>query len=87
MAVAVGVIERLKARPGEDIIKYGNSRLDRTLLKAHLVDDLRRLEITPAMVGTGERRFEEVDTSSAELALNDIRNLANSSVILTYVPS
>jgi dihydrofolate reductase len=37
----VGSIERLKAQPGKDLIKYGTSRLDATLLRAHLVDELR----------------------------------------------
>jgi hypothetical protein len=40
----------------------------------------------PVVVGTGQRLFEDVDTSSLELTLTDVRKLANS-VILTYVPS
>ena len=82
----VGEIERLKAQPGKDLIKYGTSRLDDTLLRAQLVDEIR-LWIMPAVVGTGQRLFEDVDTSSLELTLTDVRKLANSSVILTYVPS
>ena len=82
----VGEIERLKAQPGKDLIKYGTSRLDDTLLRAQLVDEIR-LWIMPAVVGTGQRLFEGVDTSSLELTLTDVRKLANSSVILTYVPS
>jgi hypothetical protein len=41
----------------------------------------------PVVVGTGQRLFEEVDTSSLNLTLTDVRKLANSSAILTYVPS
>ena len=41
----------------------------------------------PVVVGTGQRLFEDVDTSSLELTLTDVRKLANSSVILTYAPS
>jgi hypothetical protein len=37
------------------------------------------------VVGTGQRLFEDVDTSSLELTLTDVHKLANSSVILTYV--
>ena len=37
----VAAIEQLKAQPGKDLIKYGTSRLDDTLLRAHLVDELR----------------------------------------------
>jgi len=82
----VGDIERLKAQPGKDLIKYGTSRLDGTLLRARLVDELR-LWIMPVVVGTGQRLFEDVDTSSLKLALTDARKLANGSAILTYVPN
>jgi dihydrofolate reductase len=79
----VGAIERLKAQPGKDLIKYGTSRVDDTLLRARLVDEVR-LWVMPVVVGTGQRLFEDVDTSSMELTLTDVRKLANSSVILTY---
>ena len=81
----VGDIERLKAEPGRDLIKYGTSRLDDSLLRAHLVDELR-LWIMPVVVGAGQRLFEDVDTSSLRLALTDARKFANGSAILTYVP-
>jgi dihydrofolate reductase len=82
----VGDIARLKAQPGNDLIKYGTSRLDDMLLRAHLVDELR-LWIMPVVVGTGQRLFEDVDTSSLKLALTDTRKLANGSAILTYLPN
>jgi dihydrofolate reductase len=82
----VGTIERLKAQPGKDLIKYGTSRLDDTLLRANLVDALR-LWIMPVVVGSGQRLFEEVDTSSLHLELADVRQLAGGSVVLTYIPS
>jgi dihydrofolate reductase len=82
----VGAIEQLKAQSGKDLIKYGTSRLDATLLRAHLIDELR-LWIMPVVVGTGQRLFEDVDTSSLQLQLADVRKLANDSAILTYVPS
>ena len=81
----VGAIERLKAQPGKDLIKYGTSRLDDTLLRAHLVDELR-LWVMPVVVGAGRRLFEDVDTSAVDLTLADVRKLANNSAILTYVP-
>jgi dihydrofolate reductase len=81
----VGAIERLKAQPGKDLIKYATSRVDATLLQARLVDELR-LWILPVAVGTGQRLFEDVDTSSLDLTLADVRKLANGSAILTYVP-
>jgi dihydrofolate reductase len=82
----VTAIQDLKAQPGKDLIKYGNSRLDATLLRAQLVDELR-IWIQPVVVGSGQRIFEEVDASSLTLTLTDMRKLGNGSAILTYVPS
>jgi dihydrofolate reductase len=82
----VDAVEQLKGQPGKDLIKYGTSRLDATLLRAHLIDELR-LWIMPVVVGTGQRLFEDVDTSSLHLQLADVRKLANDSVILSYLPS
>jgi dihydrofolate reductase len=79
----VGAIEQLKAEPGKDLIKYGTSRLDATLLGAHLVDELR-LWVMPVVVGSGQRLFEGVDPSSFQLTLTDVRQLANGSAILRY---
>jgi dihydrofolate reductase len=81
----VDAIERLKAQPGKDLIKYGTSRLDATLLQAHLVDELR-LWIQPVVVGSGQRLFEGIDPSTLHFELADVRKLANNSVILTYIP-
>ena len=81
----VADIQRLKAQPGKDLIKYGTSRTDDTLLRAGLIDELR-LWVMPAVVGAGQRLFEDVDTSSVQLRLTDVRKLANGSVILTYRP-
>lgn len=82
----VGAIERLKAQPGKDLIKYGTTRLDATLLRAHLVDELR-LWIMPVVAGTGQRLFEDVDISSLHLELADVRKLPGGSAVLTYLPS
>jgi len=82
----IGAIEQLKAQPGKDLIKYGTSRLDATLLGAHLIDELR-LWIMPVVVGTGQRLFEGIDASSLDLELTDARKLDGGSVILNYLPS
>jgi len=82
----VGAIEQLKAQPGKDLFKMGTGRVDDTLLRARLVDELR-LWVMPVVVGSGQRLFEDVDTSSLKLELTAVRKLANSSVILTYTPS
>jgi dihydrofolate reductase len=81
----VGAIERLKAQPGKDLIKYGTSRVDDTLLRAGLVDELR-VWVMPVVVGNGQRMFEDVDASSLKLTLTDVRKLGNGSVVLTYIP-
>ena len=82
----VTAIRDLKAQPGKDLIKYGNSRLDATLLRAQLVDELR-LWIMPVVVGSGQRIFEDVEASSLKLTLTDASKLRNGSVVLTYTPS
>jgi dihydrofolate reductase len=82
----VGAIERLKAEPGKDLIKYGLSRLDDTLLREGLIDELR-LWIVPVTAGTGQRLFEDIDTSSLEFTLTDVRRLGGGSVTLSYTPS
>jgi dihydrofolate reductase len=79
----VSSIQDLKAQPGKDLIKYGTSRLDATLLRARLIDELR-VWIQPVVVGNGQRIFEDVDTSSLKLTLSDVRKLDNGSAVLTY---
>jgi dihydrofolate reductase len=81
----VTAIQDLKAQPGKDLIKYGTSRLDATLLGAGLVDELR-VWIMPVVVGSGQRIFEDVEPSSLSLNLTDVRKLRNGSVVLTYIP-
>jgi dihydrofolate reductase len=81
----VAAIEQLKAQAGKDLIKYGNSRLDATLLREGLVDELR-VWIMPVVVGSGQRIFEDVETSSLKLTLTDVNELRNGSVVLTYIP-
>jgi dihydrofolate reductase len=80
----VAAIEQLKAQPGKDLIKYGNSCLDATLLRAGLVDELQ-VWIMPVVVGSGQRIFDGVETSSLKLALTDVNKLHNGSVVLTYI--
>jgi dihydrofolate reductase len=80
----VTAIQDLKAQPGKDLIKYGNSRLDATLLRAGLVDELQ-IWIMPVVVGSGQRIFEDVETSSLKLTLTDVHKLRNGSVVLTYL--
>jgi dihydrofolate reductase len=80
-----GAIARLKDQPGKDLIKYGTSRFDDTLVRDRLVDEFR-FWIRPVVAGEGQRLFEDVDTSALTLMLTDERRLENGSVILTYSP-
>ena len=78
-------IARLKDQPGKDLIKYGTSRFDDTLVRDHLIDEFR-FWIMPVVAGAGQRLFEDVDTSGLHLRLTGQRSLENGSVILTYAP-
>ena len=80
-----GAIARLKDQPGKDLIKYGTSRFDDTLVRDHLIDEFR-FWIMPVVVGSGRRLFEDVDTFGLRLRLTGERSLENGSVILTYAP-
>ena len=75
-----------KGRAGKDLFKCGTSRVDDTLLRAGLVDEIR-VWVMPVVVGTGQRLFEDTDTSSLQLTLTDVHELDNGSVILTYTPA
>ena len=78
-------IARLKDQPGKNLIKYGTSRFDDTLLRNHLIDGFR-FWIMPVVAGAGQRLLQDVDTSGLHLKLLHKRRLENGSVILTYEP-
>jgi dihydrofolate reductase len=78
-------IAQLKDQPGKDLIKYGTTRFDDTLVRDHLIDEFR-FWIMPVVAGSGQRLFEDVDTSGLDLRLTCQRRLENGSVILTYAP-
>ncbi|TPL77958.1 dihydrofolate reductase [Mesorhizobium sp. B2-3-13] len=73
----------LKRQPGGDILKYGVSQLDRTLLSAGLVDEYH-LSIVPTWVGHGKRAFDDV--GSINLDLVGTHRFDNGVVTLIYVP-
>jgi dihydrofolate reductase len=80
-----GELARLKDQPGKNLIKYGTSRLDATLLGAGLIDEIR-LWIMPVVIGDGQRIFQHIDPAAVRLDLTGVRRLVNDSVILTYTP-
>jgi dihydrofolate reductase len=78
-------VAKLKAQPGQDIVKYGTGRLDRTLIAHDLVDEFHFL-LMPVVIGHGPHLFEGVDTSQRRLELIDTTTFGNGVVALTYVP-
>jgi dihydrofolate reductase len=81
----VQAIALLKEKPGKDLIKYGTSRFDDTLVRNHLIDEFH-FWIRPVVARAGRRLFQDVDTSGLGLRLSGQTTLENGSVILTYLP-
>ena len=76
-------ISRLKSEPGKNIVKYGTTRLDRTLFEHRLVDELD-LWYFPVVVGRGRRLFEDIDTSGVRFELADIHRFKSGIVKHVY---
>ncbi len=75
-------VARLKEDEGKDITLNGSATLLRSLLRAHLVDDLR-LYLHPIVIGSGKRLFDDVDGQfGLELATSGAYD--NGVVSLTY---
>ena len=75
---------KLKSKDGKDLVMYGHGLLARTLLKHHLLDELK-LWIHPLLVGRGQLLFREGD--SAKLELVSTRTLGTGVVVATYRPA
>jgi dihydrofolate reductase len=78
-------VAELKNQPGKNIVKYGTSRLDRTLIARDLVDEFHFL-LFPVVVGEGLHLFEGIDTTGQQLELTRTSTFSNGVVALTYVP-
>lgn len=76
-------IARLKSGAGQSIMKYGTTRLDRTLFEHGLIDELH-LWYFPVMVGRGRRLFEDLDRRRVHLELTDVRRFKSGSVKHSY---
>jgi dihydrofolate reductase len=81
----IDAIAQLKNEPGKDLIKYGTSSFDDTLVRNHLIDEFH-FWMRPVVAGVGRRLFQDVDTSGLALTLSDQTPLKNGSVVLTYLP-
>ncbi len=79
-----GFVADLKRQPGGSIVKYGNGRLDQTLMEHNLIDEFHLL-LTPVAVGSGQHMFEEID-GAPQLALADVTRFASGVLVLVYRP-
>lgn len=75
-------LTKLKTEPGKNIIVNGSATLIRSLLRDHLLDELR-LFVHPVVVGSGERLFED-GGDDVELALVDSHAYDSGVISLTY---
>ena len=82
VAEAVG---RLKREDGKNIMVNGSGALVRTLMRDHLLDELR-LFVHPIVVGSGIRLFDDGSDPLA-LTLADSHAYANGVISLTYRPT
>lgn len=83
--VAAELAKIKQQQPGGNIVKYGITNLDRTLLAAGLVDEYQ-IWVIPKVVGEGKRAFEDVDNDLVRLKLVDTHRFKNGVMVLTYVP-
>src|SRR5262249_30018158 len=59
-------VAKLKGQPGKDLVIYGHGLLGQTLLKHHLLDELK-LWIHPCFVGAGKLLFREGEKTNLKL--------------------
>ena len=78
-------ITTLKQRPGKNIGIHGSPTLVEAMLHSDLLDELR-LEIYPAVAGSGSRLFRG-GRAIKQLQLADSKITSNGVVILTYQPA
>jgi dihydrofolate reductase len=78
-------VARLKQEDGKDILVNGSGALVRSLVRDHLLDELR-LYVHPVVVASGIRLFDD-DSDPVELELVDSHTYANGVTSLTYRPT
>jgi dihydrofolate reductase len=78
-------IRILKQQPGKQIMKYGVTSLDRTLIAHQLIDEFH-FSIYP-VIAEGARIFDGFDTSRMKLELISTRRYASGAVHVTYRPT
>ena len=76
-------IRKIKKEDGGCILVQGSGSLNKPLLEAGLVDELRLL-INPAIIGSGERPFQE--NIDCNLQFSSFHPLEKNVILLTYKP-
>jgi dihydrofolate reductase len=74
---------KLKAQVGKDLVIYGHGLLGQTLLKHHLLDELK-LWIHPCFVGRGKLLFREGEKTNLKLIAQT--TLATGVIVVSYQP-
>ena len=75
---------KLKAQAGNDLVIYGHGLLGQTLLRHHLLDELK-LWIHPCFVGRGKQIFREGEKTS--LKLIGQKTLGTGVIVASYQPA
>jgi dihydrofolate reductase len=74
---------KLKAQAGKDLVIYGHGLLGQTLLKHHLLDELK-LWIHPCFVGRGKLLFREGEKTNLKLIAQ--KTLTTGVIVASYQP-
>jgi dihydrofolate reductase len=75
---------KLKAQAGKDLVIYGHGLLGQTLLKHHLLDELK-LWIHPCFVGRGKLLFREGEKTNLKLIAQ--KTLGTGVIVASYQPA
>jgi dihydrofolate reductase len=77
-------VAKLKSQAGKDLVIYGHGLLGQTLLKHHLLDELK-LWIHPCFVGRGKLLFREGEKTNLKLIAQ--KTLATGVIVASYQPT
>jgi dihydrofolate reductase len=78
-------VQKIKNRPGRDIVKYGTGPLDQVLFTHKLVDRLCII-VYPFALGRGTFLFEDL-AQAMHLRLADVARWKSGAVVIEYAPN